>query len=114
MAFFDVAVEDGVAVIYFDQEESPFNTLAIAAMREFAGILDTLEHDDSAGSAVIISRKKDSFIVGADIKEFLTFETPDEVKAMIAEGHALLARLEAFPKPIVAAIQARYTAEICF
>lgn len=104
MAFFEVEVSEGVAVIAFDQVESRINTLSTAAMREFAQILDTLEHDDSAQSAVIISHKPDSFIVGADIKEFLTFEGPAEVSALIAEGHALLGRIEAFPKPIVAAV----------
>ena len=104
MAFFDVEVSDGVAVLSFDQAESRINTLSTAAMREFAQILDTLEHDDSAQSAVVISRKKDSFVVGADIKEFLTFEEPAQVTALIAEGHALLGRLEAFSKPIVAAV----------
>lgn len=104
MAFFEVEVEAGVAVLYFDQEGSRVNTLSTAALHEFAAILDTLEHDTEASSAVLISRKRDSFIVGADIKEFLAFDDPAQVTALIADGQALLNRLEAFPKPVVAAV----------
>lgn len=104
MAFFEVDVEGGVALIRFDQEGSRVNTLSTAALGEFAAILDTLGDDDSARSAVLYSGKKDSFVVGADIREFLTFETPAQVSALIREGHALLGRLEDFPKPVVAAV----------
>lgn len=104
MAFFEVDVTDGVALIRFDQQGSRVNTLSSAALREIAAILDTLEGDDSAQSAVLYSGKKDTFIVGADIREFTTFETPAQVSALIKEGHALLGRLERFPKPVVAAV----------
>ena len=104
MAFFEVDVEGGVALIRFDQTESRVNTLSTAALGEFAAILDTLQDDDSARGAVLYSGKKDSFVVGADIREFLTFETPAQVSALIKEGHALLERLERFPKPVVAAV----------
>ena len=109
MAFFDLEIStgetsDGVAVIFFDQQDSRVNTLETAALREFAEVLDTVERDPNLKSAVLISRKQDSFVVGADIKEFLTFETPAQVTALIREGHALLGRLEHFPKPVVAAV----------
>lgn len=104
MAFFDLEVADGVAVIAFDQEESRVNTLSITALREFAGVLDTVERDAGVRGAVLVSRKRDSFVVGADIKEFLTFETPAQVEALIREGHALLGRLENLAKPVVAAV----------
>lgn len=108
MAFFDLefssADPDGVAVIFFDQQGSRVNTLETAALREFGEVLDTVERDPGIKSAVLISRKKDSFVVGADIKEFLTFETPSQVTALIREGHTLLGRLERFSKPVVAAV----------
>ncbi len=104
MTFFGLETTGDVAVIYFDQEESRVNTLSTAALREFAEVLDTLERDPAVRSAVLYSRKEDSFVVGADIGEFSTFETPEQVVALIREGHALLARLERFPKPVVAAV----------
>jgi 3-hydroxyacyl-CoA dehydrogenase/enoyl-CoA hydratase/3-hydroxybutyryl-CoA epimerase len=104
MAFFQLENSDGVAVIWFDQEGSRVNTLSSAALREFAGILDTAEHDAAVKGAVLVSRKPDSFVVGADIKEFETFEAPAQVMALLHEGQALLGRLETFPKPVVAAV----------
>ena len=53
MAFFEVEVADGVALICMDQQGSRVNTLSSAALREFGAILDTLESDDSARSAVL-------------------------------------------------------------
>ena len=109
MAFFDLEIptgetSDGVAVIFFDQQGSRVNTLETAAFREFGEVLDSIERNPAVKSAVLISRKQDSFVVGADIKEFLTFETPAQVSALIREGHALLERLERLSKPVVAAV----------
>ena len=104
MAFFELETSDDVAVIFFDQQGSRVNTLETAALREFSEVLDTVERDPNVKSAVLISRKKDSFVVGADIKEFLTFETPAQVSALIREGHTLLGRLERLSKPVVAAV----------
>ncbi len=104
MAFFDLETSEDVGIIFFDQEGSRVNTLETAALREFDEVLDTIERDAGVKSAVLVSRKKDSFVVGADIKEFLTFETPAQVTALVHEGHALLGRLERFPKPVVAAV----------
>ena len=38
MAFFEVDVEDGVALIRFDQQGSRVNTLSTAALNEFRGL----------------------------------------------------------------------------
>ena len=104
MAFFDHETADRVAVIFFDQERGRVNTLSRAALREFAGVLDALERDAGVEAVVIVSGKRDSFVVGADIREFITLETPAQVEALIHEGHALLDRLERFSKPVVAAV----------
>lgn len=104
MAFFNAMRDGDVAVIVIDQPEGRVNTLGQGAMREFAEVLDELERDGGVRSAVLWSGKKDSFIVGADIKEFSTFETPEQVTALIHEGHALFSRLDAFSKPVVAAV----------
>ncbi len=100
---FDAAQDNGVAVVYLDGPER-VNKLSTAAMREFDEVLDRLEQNSDVQAAVLYSRKKDSFIVGADIGEFRDFKTPEEVKGLIKEGHELFNRLENLRKPVVAAV----------
>ncbi len=100
---FDAQKDKGVAVIYLDGPEK-VNKLSTAAMREFGEVLDRLEQERDIRAAVLYSRKKDSFIVGADIGEFREYKTPEEVKELIQEGHELFNRLENLSKPVVAAV----------
>lgn len=104
MSFFTVEKETGVAIITLDHQGARVNTLSTPMMRAFADALAALEADAEVGALVIISGKPDSFIVGADIKEFAEFRSPDEVSARIAEGQALLSRLERSAKPVIAAV----------
>ena len=104
MSFFNVDKRDEVAFVWLDAPDARVNTLSFQVMNDFSGLLDTLEQDADVKAAVLISRKKDSFIVGADINEFADFTDKEEVKRLIGEGHELFNRIEAFPKPIVAAV----------
>lgn len=104
VSFFDLQVKDGVLVVGLDMPESNVNVLKQAVFTEFTGVLDRLESDAELSAAVLISRKKDSFVVGADINEFAEFESVEQVTTLIHEGHALFDRLENLKKPVVAAI----------
>lgn len=103
-SFFDLQTKDGVLVVGLDMPESNVNVLKQAVFSEFEGVLDQIERDAEIKAAVLISRKKDSFIVGADINEFAEFESQEQVVELIKEGHALFNRLERLKKPVVAAI----------
>ena len=103
MKYLDLQKEDDLAVIYLDAPDSAINTLSTTVMREFEDALETLEKDDDVRAAVLYSNKKD-FIVGADIQEFAGFESPEQVKGILREGHALLNSLENLKKPVVAAV----------
>lgn len=102
--FFKLSKEDGVLLIALDQPGSRVNTLSQAALQHFGSVLDELEKDAELKAAVIISKKRDSFIVGADINEFANFDSKEQVVALINQGHELFARLERLTKPVVAAI----------
>ncbi|MCA9840344.1 MAG: enoyl-CoA hydratase/isomerase family protein, partial [Trueperaceae bacterium] len=102
--YFKLSKQDGVLLIGLDQPDSRVNTLSQAALRSFEKVLDIIENDAELKAAVIISRKKDSFIVGADINEFVNFSSKEEVISLIQQGHALFDRLERLSKPVVAAI----------
>src|SRR5262249_53813869 len=53
---------------------------------------------------VLLSGKPDTFIAGADIDAFETFQSAEEAAALSALGQRMLARLERSRAPVVAAI----------
>ncbi|MCA3749346.1 MAG: enoyl-CoA hydratase/isomerase family protein [Rubrobacter sp.] len=104
MGYLDVRKEDGVALVWLDEPDSPVNKLSTPVLGEFEAALGELEGDGDIRAAVLISAKKDSFVVGADIEEFSRLKTPGEVEGIIRKGHELLGRMESSSKPVVAAI----------
>ena len=102
--YFDVDTQDGVATVWLDNKNERVNTLSQKMMQAFGDLLGQVATDDAVKAVVLISRKKDSFIVGADIKEFAEFESQEAVEQLIHEGQALFDRVEKFRKPIVAAV----------
>ncbi len=104
MSRVDLERRGEVAVVWLDPEGEAVNTLSTGLLRRFSELLEQVETDDGVRAVVVASRSSRSFAAGADIREFLAFEGPDEVRSVIGEGQALLARLEAFRKPVVAAV----------
>lgn len=96
--------DDGVAVITIDAPGMPVNTLSQAQGEELGGALDALGANASVRAVVLISGKPDSFIAGADINQFVAFQTTKQAEAASLAGHAFLERVERFPKPVVVAI----------
>ncbi|MDX2013435.1 MAG: fatty acid oxidation complex subunit alpha FadJ [Myxococcaceae bacterium] len=101
---FSYAVENQVAVITFDIEGEPVNTLSPDISQAFEALMTKAAADASAKAVVFISGKKDSFIAGAKIDFLSTIKTPAEAHALVKQGHAQFDRLDAFEKPVVAAI----------
>ncbi|RKH46068.1 fatty acid oxidation complex subunit alpha FadJ [Corallococcus sicarius] len=97
-------VTDGVAVITVDQPGAPVNTLSPEVGTAFTQLLEQAERDPAVKAVVFISGKKDNFVAGANIDFLQTIKSPDEVVAISRAAHAQFDRLEAFPKPVVAAI----------
>jgi len=88
----------GIATITIDN--APVNALSPAVVDGLAHALDQFESDSVARSAVLIGAGK-TFVAGADIKEFGKM-TAGQSRGL--ELPALLNRIEACSKPIVAAI----------
>ncbi len=103
MSFFHLQQIDSVAVVWLDQEDSKINVLSISMLEEFSSLLDTLENDASIESIVLISRKPDCFIAGADIQSFTTISS-EQAGEMSQQGNQLLLRLANLNKPVIAAI----------
>ncbi len=101
---FSYRVEEGVAVLTFDLAGEPVNTLSPEVGDEFERQLQRAEKDSTVQAVVLVSAKKDSFIAGAKIDFLSTLKSAAEATAASRKGQEGFNRLEAFSKPVVAAI----------
>jgi 3-hydroxyacyl-CoA dehydrogenase/enoyl-CoA hydratase/3-hydroxybutyryl-CoA epimerase len=105
MSAFDVTFEQGVALLTFDLPGEPVNKLSPAAIADFERLcFGQLAQDPLIQAVVLLSGKPDTFIAGADIDQFLLIADAEAGTAMSKAGQDLVNRVEAFPKPVVAAI----------
>ncbi|MCC7054188.1 MAG: fatty acid oxidation complex subunit alpha FadJ [Gemmatimonadaceae bacterium] len=100
---FTFEVEQGIAVVTFDDPSVPVNTFTAAAQDELRGLFERVQRDPAIRAAVVLSGKRDNFIAGADIEAFLGFRTAADAEAACRAGHADFQRL-ADGKPVVCAI----------
>lgn len=94
---------DGVAVLLFDTPKRPVNVLSSGMLEEAAALMEEIEGDDGVLAVVLASGKPDSFIAGADLDAVVRM-TAGEAEAVSRGAHAWLGRVEASPKPFVAAV----------
>lgn len=97
-------IDQGVGVIELDTPGEPVNTISAALIEEFEAALELARSDAAVVAVVIISGKPDGFIAGADINQFLTMRTAADATALSQRGQAVMAKVAAFSKPVVAAI----------
>ena len=95
---------DGIAVVTIDLPGEPVNKVTAALRAEFASLFGRLEADGKVKAVVLVSGKKDTWLAGADIDEFLTMQSAADAEALSRGGQALLSRLEDLRIPVVAAI----------
>ncbi len=104
MANFIYEAADGVAIITYDMQGEPVNTLAPGIAAEFEKCLTQAAADPKIVGVVFTSGKKDSFVAGAKLDWLQTFKSQADATAASREGQAGMNRLDAFEKPVVAAI----------
>ncbi len=95
---------DGVAVVTIDAPGEAVNTLKSTFAEEFGDVFDEIEQDRDVLAVVIASGKKDSFIVGADIKMLRAAGTREAATGLSRMGHKAMDRVERCRVPVVAAI----------
>jgi len=104
MANFTLTKDNNIATIWMDQKGSEVNTLSVKMLDHFSQLLDQIEEDSDIKAAVLISKKDNCFIAGADIKDLMAIEDSKEVENLSREGNKILLRLSRLKKPVVAAI----------
>ena len=97
-------IDDGVAILTFDLPNESVNKFNRQVKDEMLALFDRLEKDASVKAAVLLSGKKDIWVAGADIEEFLELDTAADAERLSRDGQAMLDRLESMRVPVVAAI----------
>jgi 3-hydroxyacyl-CoA dehydrogenase / enoyl-CoA hydratase / 3-hydroxybutyryl-CoA epimerase len=97
-------IEDGVAVVSLDLPGESVNKFSRAVKDEFVATFAALQDDRAVRAIVVISGKKDMFVAGADIEEFVALRTEEEATRLSRDGQQMLDAVAASPKPVVAAV----------
>ncbi len=83
------------------------NALNYELIDQLMALLNSIEDDPRVKAIILTGSGENAFSAGADIHEFSKTikEGPDpSVKAFVRRGQNMTARIEAFPKPIIAAV----------
>jgi enoyl-CoA hydratase/carnithine racemase len=94
--------EDGVAVITLNRPEK-LNALSTPLLAEFSAALDRAEADPSVRVVILTGAGDKAFAAGADIAEYRGRREKAFMDFQFA-GRKINDRLEAFPKPTIAAV----------
>lgn len=95
-----------VALLTFNRPNK-LNALSYGLVDRLMAILDRIEDDADIRAVILTGAGDRAFSAGADIAEFSKSVKcgPDAaVKAFVRRGQAMTARMEAFSKPIIAAV----------
>lgn len=95
-----------IATLTLNRPEK-LNALSYALIDRLLELLDSFETDDKVRAIILTGAGQRAFSAGADIHEFsqsLSGGPDAAMRDFVTRGQRLTARLEAFPKPIVAAV----------
>jgi 3-hydroxyacyl-CoA dehydrogenase / enoyl-CoA hydratase / 3-hydroxybutyryl-CoA epimerase len=98
---------EGIAWAIIDRKGESMNSLGRRPTEELGEIVRAVEAASASGEAkglVLMSGKERSFIAGADIREFESFDTEPKIKEVVRQTLELFDRIERLPVPVVAAI----------
>ncbi len=95
--------EDGLGILTFDRPGQKVNTFSREVFEELSDLLPRLAREPRLCGLLIRSGKPDTFIAGADVKEFLALSA-GQIREGSARGQALFEQVARLPIPTIAAI----------
>jgi len=95
---------DNIAWLTLDHAEEKVNTLGTGVLQELEAIITDLESQPPTG-LVLMSGKRKSFIVGADVREFDQTNDVNELEQQVRHVHGLFQRIEQLKCPTVVAFE---------
>ncbi len=101
---FNFSTSDSIARIELDRPDARVNVLTAEVMEQLGNYFDEISRHQSLKALVILSRKKDIFIAGADIKEIDGIATKDAGEQKSKAGQCILNKLEDLKIPTIAVI----------
>lgn len=99
-------ISNGIATITLTRPEK-LNAINYALADALMAVLDTLESNTAVGAVILTGAGKRAFSAGGDIHEFsqsVRGGTATAIRDFVRRGQAMTARIEAYSKPIVVAV----------
>jgi enoyl-CoA hydratase/carnithine racemase len=99
-------IDDGIATVTLNRPDK-LNAINYAMADALLAVLDRIETDAAVGAVIVTGAGGRAFSAGGDIREFSQSvrKGPEAaVRDFVRRGQAMTARMEAFPKPIIAAV----------
>jgi enoyl-CoA hydratase len=99
-------IDDNIALLTLNRPER-LNALNYALIDELTALLDRIETDAAVHAVILTGAGDRAFSAGADIHEFsqsVRHGSAAAVRDFVRRGQAMTARLEAFGKPVIAAV----------
>lgn len=97
-----VEIEDRIALLTFSRPEV-LNALNRSTLNELERVLEELRSSSEADVLILTGAGDRSFVAGADIGELADLD-PLAAHRLALRGQALFRSIEAFPKPVLAAV----------
>jgi 3-hydroxyacyl-CoA dehydrogenase/enoyl-CoA hydratase/3-hydroxybutyryl-CoA epimerase len=95
--------DDGIVIVTLDNPEQSTNTLSARYLEAMESLVDRIEAEKGDITGVVITSGKDTFVVGADLRE-LQQQTGAGFFRTAENGKAQMRRLERLGRPVVAAL----------
>lgn len=96
------SLSDGILTVTVNRPDK-LNALNSDVIRELGEVTDEILSNDDIKAAILTGSGEKSFVAGADIAEFTPLDRAG-AQALAQKGQDTFARIEASPKPIVAAV----------
>ena len=97
-----VEIRERILILSIDRPKT-LNALNAQTVEEIHRVFEEARGDDGVGAVIVTGGGEKAFVAGADINE-LAQKTPQTGKTTSERGQFILAGIERFPKPVIAAI----------
>jgi enoyl-CoA hydratase/carnithine racemase len=97
-----VSIEERVAILTVDHP--PANTFNTQTVMDLNAAFDEVSANPEVKAIIITGAGQNFFVAGADINEINALKGHDDAKEVVVKGQQLFSKIEASPKPVIAAI----------